>query len=122
YLSARWIEPDAAVAWGTRRLLARSVCRNLRDRRYPILHKTVPETHGHQAAEADERDVGHPEAGAPEGQGVIEAIRVQADPELVRSEPGPGGDHIANKREKPQSALFNHAAPASVQDQRVPDD
>src|SRR5262249_60591882 len=45
---------------------------------------------------ARDQELRHPEQRAPGRQPVVEPVRVQADPELVRPEPRPGRHHLAD--------------------------
>src|SRR3954470_17863615 len=50
------------------------------------------------------------------------AVGVQADTQLVHSEPGPGGPDISADSQRCKTAVLYPAVPASVQDQGRPED
>src|SRR5687767_13650093 len=63
-----------------------------------------------ELAEHEDREPGGPALG--------EAVRVEADAELVHAEPGPAHDDVAEDAQQGQAALADHAAPAGVEDER----
>ena len=74
-----------------------------------------------QAEHHDEHLADH-EGAEPEEGGVGEAIGMETDTEHVGAEPGPTGDDVAEDGHDHHPALADHAAPAGVEDDGVPND
>src|ERR1017187_8573123 len=73
-----------------------------------------------QATKKDNHDLAGIEKHQPFESRVHEAIAVQADAEHVDAEPGERGHDVAEDGEIHQPAVAHQAAPAGVQNHRVP--
>ena len=82
--------------------------------------ETSPQFLGHQAEE-DDGDLADDEEDQPFERRVRETVAVQADAEHVHAEPREAGDDVADDGEVHQAAFAHEAAPARMQDGRVPE-
>ena len=73
-----------------------------------------------QQAEGDQHDLGSDEGGKRAEGAVHEPVRVQADAQHVRSEPGQARDDVAKNRHERDSAFSDVTTPAGVEDDGVP--
>src|SRR5258708_5478316 len=74
-----------------------------------------------QQGDPHENELADVEGHEPKKGFIDESIRVQADAEHVDAEPRKTGDNVAENRHRGDAAVFNQAAPAGMEDDRVPD-
>ena len=94
---------------------------NLSRLRRLVLLETGPGAKGHEA-DGDDQDLAGVEDHQPLEGGTHESVRVQSHVEHVDSKPGEGGHDITKHSQVHHAAFADHASPACVEDECVPDD
>ncbi len=73
-------------------------------------------------AGGDDDELGGGEGDQPPEGGAHESVGMEADAEEVGAEPRPAGDDVAADGEEVETAFLDHAAPAHVEDEGIPED